>query len=164
MRNFSSPSLGRVFEEIWFVASLESLSAAGRDVGALLAPIEGGVTVVQVHEEMAELAGQQVTLRAQVTKVNVGILGGNWFHVRDGSGSATDRTDDLLVVTSDMDQLAAVGAVIVIRGTVLLDNNLGGAYQFPLMVADASIEEEAAGSNVEVPDPENEAPVGIECK
>ena len=45
-------------------------------------------TVGQVYADRATLKGKEVVIRAKVVKVNAGIMGKNWVHLRDGSGSA----------------------------------------------------------------------------
>ncbi len=56
---------------------------------------DGGKTVAEVFAEKDALAGQPVTVRGKAVKVNAGIMGTNWVHVRDGSGA--DGTNDLTV-------------------------------------------------------------------
>ena len=48
-------------------------------------------TVGQVYADRVTLKGKEVVIRAKVVKVNAGIMGKNWVHLRDGSGSAADR-------------------------------------------------------------------------
>jgi hypothetical protein len=40
-----------------------------------------------------------VVLRGKVVKFNPQIMGKNWLHVRDGSGDANARTNDLTITT-----------------------------------------------------------------
>ena len=60
-----------------------------------VARAEGGKTVAEVFAEKDALVGKPVTLRGKVVKSNTGIMGKNWIHVRDGSGS--DGSNDLTV-------------------------------------------------------------------
>jgi hypothetical protein len=98
---------------------------------------EGGMSVADVWARRNELAGQEVTVRGRVTKYNGGIMGRNWIHLQDGSGSEVDGTHDL-VVTSDAG--IAVGNIITITGTVVLNQDFGSGYSYPLLVEKASIQ------------------------
>ena len=44
----------------------------------------------RVWKERATLAGKTVILRGKVVKFNGGILGVNWIHIQDGTGTAAD--------------------------------------------------------------------------
>ena len=58
-----------------------------------------------------------------------------WLHVRDGSG--TTGSNDVTVTT--LESLKA-GDVVVVRGTLNKDKNLGYGYVFPLIIEDAAVE------------------------
>ena len=45
-------------------------------------------TVAEVVGGKTALKDKNVSLRGQVVKANLGIMGKNWFHLQDGSGSA----------------------------------------------------------------------------
>ena len=95
------------------------------------------MTVADVWAQRNELVGQEVVVRGRVTKYNSGIMGRNWIHLQDGSGSETDGTHDLLVTT---EAGIAAGNIITIRGIVALDQDFGSGYQYELLVEKASIE------------------------
>jgi hypothetical protein len=100
-----------------------------------LAPVAGGKTVAQVYAGKAELAGRTVAVRGKVTKVNNGILGRNWLHLVDGTG--TVGSNDLTVTSKD--QTARVGDTIVARGVVGLDRDFGGGYFYPVLLENAAV-------------------------
>jgi hypothetical protein len=95
-----------------------------------------GRTVAEVVANRAALKDKTVTIRGQVVKVNSGILGKNWVHLQDGSGSATGGTHDILVTTLDT---AAVGDVVNARGTVRTDVSIGQGYAYAVLVDNAKI-------------------------
>ena len=162
MQSFTSQSLSRTFDVIYFSGALQNLSAmtlpAGHPATALppghpttsSAPVAGGpvagdVTVAAVEEgkdiawvyaNKGALDGQSVSLRGKVVKYNANILGTNWLHIQDGSGSAADGSNDL-VVTSMAG--AAVGDTVVINGNIVLDKDFGAGYSYPVLVEDASL-------------------------
>lgn len=95
-----------------------------------------GRTVAEVVGGKSRLKDKVVVVRGQVVKVNLGIMGKNWVHLRDGSGADADGSNDLLVTTQDK---AAVGDVVVARGTVRTDVNLGSGYNYPVLMENAAL-------------------------
>jgi len=100
-----------------------------------VARAEGGKTVAEVFAEKDSLAGKPVTLRGKVVKSNTGIMGKNWIHVRDGSG--TDGSNDLTVTT--VTAQPNVGDTVVITGPVSLNKDFGMGYQYDVIVEDAQV-------------------------
>ena len=68
-------------------------------------------------------------------KYNSGILGKNWVHIADGSGSIKDKTFEVTVITLDE---AKMGDTILVTGKVALDKKLD-PYFFPIALEDAKI-------------------------
>lgn len=93
-------------------------------------------TVAEVWSAKASLNGKPVVVRAKVVKFLGGIMGKNWLHVRDGSGSSADGSDDLTVTTDDV---VAVGDVVTVRGTVRADKDFGAGYKYAVIVEDAKV-------------------------
>jgi predicted small lipoprotein YifL len=100
-----------------------------------IAKADGGKTVEEVYKEKDTLANGKVVVRGKVVKVNPAVMGKNWLHVRDGSGA--EGTNDLTVTTAGT--LPEVGEVVVVTGTVVLDQDFGMGYQYPVIVQDAEI-------------------------
>lgn len=107
-----------------------------------IAKADGGKTIAELFAEKDALAGQPVTVRGKVVKVNAGIMGKNWLHVRDGSGA--EGTNDLTVTTAG--ELPAVGDTVVVTGPVTLNKDFGMGYAYDVIVEDAEVKVEAAGS------------------
>ena len=93
-------------------------------------------TVAEVVKGKAALKDKTVLVRAQVVKVTAGILGKNWLHVQDGSGSVADGSNDIIVTTKDQ---AAVGDVVNAKGTVRTDVNVGSGYAYAVLIEDAAV-------------------------
>lgn len=159
MRDFESPSLKRKFDVIAFGSLADgSAPAADPHAGGMKGAPAGGMpahggraevkgpikvtkaagpdgrTVAEVYAQKAALKGKDVVVSGKVVKYNSGILDRNWAHLRDGSGSAKDGSDDLTVILKDE---SAVGQVITVKGKVVLDKDLGGMYKFPVALEDA---------------------------
>jgi hypothetical protein len=96
---------------------------------------EGGKTVAEVYAEKDQLAGQKVTVRGKVVKSIANVMGKNWLHVRDGTG--TEPANDLTVTTSAA--LPSLGATVVVTGTVARNRNLGLGYQYDVLIEDATV-------------------------
>lgn len=93
-------------------------------------------TVAEVISGRAALRDKDVTIRAKVVKVTSGILGKNWLHLQDGSGSAAKGTHDLVVTTTDA---AAIGEIVNARGKVRVDVAIGPGYSYEVLVEDARL-------------------------
>jgi len=94
----------------------------------------GGVTIKDLFERRAALAGKTVKVRGKVVKVTEGVMGANWYHLQDGTGAA--GTNDL-TVTSDGN--AKVGDLVVISGTLATDKDFGMGYRYEAIVEKATL-------------------------
>jgi hypothetical protein len=95
-----------------------------------------GRTVAEVYAQKGQLKEKSVTIRAQVVKYSAGIMGKNWVHLRDGSGTAEKNDHDLTVTTLDETK---VGDVVTVKGTVRTDKDFGAGYAYPVIVEDAKL-------------------------
>jgi len=156
MENFHSDSLDRTFPLIYFASRIlregeteqtasampaghPPITGAAAAGSAAVEPVEaaeGGMTVAAVWNGRAELEGSPVTIRGRVVKFNGGILGRNWLHLQDGTGDSTQGTHDLTVTT---DAAAAVGEVVTVTGTVVVDKDFGAGYVYPVLVENATV-------------------------
>ena len=75
-------------------------------------------------------------VRGKVVKFTGGVLGKNWIHLRDGSGSASDGTNDVLVTTKDE---ASIGDIVLVKGVVHLDRDFGSGYAYQVLIEEASV-------------------------
>jgi predicted small lipoprotein YifL len=116
--------------------------AAEVDLGGI-PQAEGGKTVAEVFADKDALAGQTVTVRGKVVKVNAGILGTNWVHVRDGSGG--EGTNDLTVTTAGT--VPGVGDTVLLTGTVGLNKDFGMGYTYDVIVENADVKVEATAED-----------------
>ncbi|HET8725314.1 MAG TPA: nucleotide-binding protein [Anaeromyxobacteraceae bacterium] len=121
------------------MAAQHAAAAAGpTDVGDVKVPKATGKdakTVAEVHAQKAQLKEKKVTVRGKVVKANAGIMGKNWFHIRDGSGSQ-EKGDNDITITSDAN--ASVGDVIVVVGVVRVDKDFGAGYAYPVIIEEAT--------------------------
>jgi hypothetical protein len=161
MTGFTSKTLDRTFNVVYFVSSLQNLSGGSQplaqvsgemppghpDIGggeaatavAAVEAYEEGKDIAYVYANKDDLAGQPVTLRGKVVKYNPGILGWNFIHIQDGSGDAGAGDNDLIATTKAE---TAVGETVVLSGTIVLDKDFGAGYSYPVLLEDASITSE----------------------
>ncbi|MEJ2584795.1 MAG: hypothetical protein P8Z38_07050 [Robiginitalea sp.] len=71
-------------------------------------------------------------LTGTCTKINEGILGRNWLHLKDGTADSED-----LVMTS-MDAVDP-GSEITIRAIVSLNRDFGAGYSYEVLLEDGAI-------------------------
>jgi hypothetical protein len=150
MYNFHSTTLDRDFELVYFVSGLSTDQQPAMppghptvttgdqpkvdlsDIGATA----GGITIGDLYAKKAELAGKQVTIRAKVVKINLGIMGRNWLHIQDGTGDAEAGTNDLTVTSNDR---ANVGDIVTVTGKLTIDKDFGAGYRYQVIVEEAKV-------------------------
>lgn len=93
-------------------------------------------TVAELWAQRTALKGKDVTVKAKVVKVTNGVMGKNWLHVRDGSGSKAKKDNDLTVTS---DATAKVGDVVTVTGVVSIDKDFGAGYAYPVILENAKL-------------------------
>jgi hypothetical protein len=63
-------------------------------------------------------------------------MGKNWIHLRDGSGSAADSSNDVLVTT---DASAKIGDVVTVSGVVHTNKDFGAGYSYKVLIEEATL-------------------------
>ena len=145
MRDFQSKGLNRTFDSIYFgVIGVEPHAGAAPATGAASQPVVEPVakadgrdakTVAEVVSGRLALRDKPVTVRARVDRVNRNVMGMNWVHLRDGSGTPAEGNYDLVVTSKEAPE---VGKVVVARGVVRADIDVGAGHAFKVIVQDAS--------------------------
>lgn len=156
MQNFHSKTLERDFELVYFVGAI---TVAGDGQGpsqmaqtSFMHPPRGGKvsksqievsgvkkakngkTVAEVFAGKENLAGKEVLVRGKVVKFMPKIMGKNWLHLQDGSGS--EGTNDLTVTT---DSVVKVGDLVLVHGVVSADRDFGFGYSYEVIIEDAEV-------------------------
>jgi hypothetical protein len=155
MTDFYSKGLQRKFDRIYFGSAVDTaesqaaspaaahMAAHAQMVQAQDVPV-GKIakatgaearTVAEVYAQRTKLQGKNVAVRGKVVKTSDKILDRNWIHVRDGSGTAKDATNDLLVTTKES---VKVGDVLVVRGVVRTNADYGSGYAYPVVLEGAT--------------------------
>lgn len=156
MQNFESKALKRTFDKVVFgtiagaPGAPAAIAAAGKpgaanphagvpaakaasapDVKVAKATGPNARTVAEIIAKPADLKDKPVLIQAKVVKINANIKGVNWVHLRDGTGSAADGTNDLIVTTTDE---LKVGDTVTMKGIVRIDKDLGSGYKYKVLV------------------------------
>jgi hypothetical protein len=97
---------------------------------------EGGKTVQEIISGGAKLAGQLVKVRGKVVKYNAKVMGKNWLHLQDGSGSAGKDDNDLTITTT---MPAKLGDTVLVTGHVAINRDFGAGYKYAVMLEDAQV-------------------------
>lgn len=141
IEHFHSKTLNRDFDQILFATlpGAEATPAPATDASPQILSKATGPdarTVAEVYRDRAGLKGKTVSVHGLAVKVSSGILGHNWVHLRDGSGSPASQDNDLVVTTTED---VKADEQVTAQGTVHLDKDLGSGYRFPVLVEDAKI-------------------------
>jgi len=156
MRNFESKALKRTFQTIVFgtlagapgTPPVAGSGAMGAHAGLAKGAEPGDVrvakarganarTVAEILTNAAKWKDQPVLVSGRVVKYNPGIMGKNWIHLRDGSGSAADQTNDVLVTS--MGQVK-VGDIVTVKGIIRTDRDLGSGYTYKVLIEEATLQ------------------------
>ena len=156
MENFESKSLKKTFPKIIFgtlaetgafgpVARSDTMaphSVAAKTAGVADAKVSkadgpNARTVAEIIAKRGALKDKTVMLRAKVVKYNAGVMGKNWLHLRDGSGSDADNTNDIIATTNDQ---AKLGDVVLVKGLVHIDKDFGAGYSYKVLIEEATVQ------------------------
>jgi len=111
-------------------------------------PADGIFTVQDLYSMANRLKGETVKVRGEVVKVSENIMGRNWIHIQDGTGT---RGKNKLVFRSAGD-IAKVGDTVIAEGRLETDKDFGFGYFYSVIVEDSSfteVSDEEAGDGVE---------------
>lgn len=158
MRDFESKSLKRKFDKIIFadgavtdtpakaVPSKDNKSASGgskaaasgKDAKITVSKATGAnaYTVQEVFAGSTKLNKKKVVVKGKVVKVSAGIMGKNWIHIQDGTGSQAKKNHNLVCTSQDM---ADVDDIVTVSGTLAKDKDFGGGYKYNAIVEDATV-------------------------
>ena len=141
MYNFESKALGQKFDRIMFVSryltprKLSSDTAPATGEAPAQAPADapkfGNDPTIAATLETMPADGTKGSFKGEVTKVNAGILGKTWIHIRDYSAAAPK---DDLISTLPSQYVPKVGDRIVVEGVIKRDVELGSGYAYEILL------------------------------
>lgn len=161
MTDFTSKALNRTFDNLVFVSaiigpnkssqsssasamqSLEDahkncnhdaeLKQADSPAAIKVAKNASGYSVEEIYAQKDSLDGKSIKVDAKVVKVSKNIMGKDWVHLQDGSGSA--GTND--IIATAVNSSVQVGDRVTAEGTVKKDIDLGYGYKFAVLIEEA---------------------------
>lgn len=161
MKNFESKELGRTFASVLFVMEISDQPIKHEAVhGGMPGGMKnsgnqpvmgdkpekpvidkidvtvdlpaGATSIADLYAKKTTYKGKLVTVRGQVTKVNVGIMGRNWIHIQDGTSNGENF--DLTITTMDE---PAMGTIVTYSGTLSLEKDFGYGYYYSIILENA---------------------------
>jgi hypothetical protein len=153
LAKFHSRELNRDFDEIWFgmlpgyetapatSAFPQGSSSAAGSAASMPAgpPPKGTTSIADLAKNAPSLDGKLVKVAGHVVKETDGILDRNWIHIQDGTGSAKDGSNDVLVTTDVAAAPRAIGDEVVVTGTVRTNQDFGAGYAYKFMLEKAAL-------------------------
>ncbi len=95
-----------------------------------------GRTIEELYQQVESLEGKPVRIAGTVVRKTGGIKGLTYLHMRDGSGSAQQGTNDV-TVTTNAD--AELGDVVTVEAALRRDVDLGLGYHYAVLLENAKI-------------------------
>ncbi len=152
MSDFHSKEIDRTFDVIYFVNQISktplgevsampqgsmpahSGKVAVSDAEVEITKAEGELTIAEVFDNRADYAAQIFEIRGAVVKVNNQVMGKNWVHIQDGTG--TGGAFDLTITTqADV----SVGEEVTFKGKLTLNKDFGAGYSYELIMEDGEL-------------------------
>ena len=109
-----------------------------QDVKVEKAQGENSYTIAELFEKKMKLKDKQIKVRGKVVKVLESIMGRNWIHLQDGTGSQEDNTHDLVITSPAVPEK---DAIITLVGTLRADKDFGAGYRYSVIIEDGEITE-----------------------
>lgn len=176
MKDFTSKSLNRTFDQLVFVSAMVSTDASGKKTAAAntqtlkqahkncdcdsekkmpqnphashaantaqeavcdveIAKNKDGYSVEEIYTKKSDLNAKTVKVNAKVVKVSKNIMGKDWIHLQDGTGSA--GTND--IIATSVNSTVNVGDIVTAEGIVKTDVDLGYGYKFSVIIEKAKL-------------------------
>jgi hypothetical protein len=146
MKNFESKDLKRTFDSVLFVEGIIDPNAtpateptstpvkvvSSKELSKGITLAKGGISVFDLYSTRDQLAGKTVILTGKVIKFMPEIMKKNWIHLQDGSNF--NGFNDITITTLEK---VKVDEIVSLKGTVVLNKDLGSGYKYDVLVEDA---------------------------
>ncbi len=123
--------------------AMPAMGDSSRKSGAVLQDIkvskavgEDAYTIEEIYSKKEELSQKTITVRAIVVKFMPQIMGKNWLHIQDGTGSAEKGNNDIAVSTLET---VETGEEVIVKGTLGINKDFGMSCAFSTLIEEASI-------------------------
>ncbi len=143
--NFESQEFKRNFDTIYLVsqvidANQHSASSVSQpqqtdvnldEISTKKIPeVKGAIKLTDLINNKAKYKNQIITVSGVVVKVNNGIMGKNWVHIKDKLGKELTVSTNALVNVED---------VVTFKGKISLDKDLGAGYVYDILMEEAVV-------------------------
>ncbi len=148
MKKFESKDLKRTFDSVFFVegltdpnppAATETASEAPKTTSSTqlskgITLAKGGISLFDLFSTREKLAGKTVILTGKVVKFMPEIMKKNWIHLQDGSNF--NGFNDITITSLEK---VKVDDIVSLKGTVVLNKDLGSGYKYDILIEDAVV-------------------------
>jgi uncharacterized protein YdeI (BOF family) len=146
MKKFESKDLKRTFDSVYFVEGITDpnpeavakkdtiskkiITSTQLSKGITLA--KGAISLNDLFTTKDKLAGKTVILTGKVVKFSPEIMNKNWIHLQDGT--SYNGFNDITITSLSM---VKVDEIVTLKGTVVLNKDLGSGYKYDVLIEDA---------------------------
>ena len=154
MEGFTSRSLNRTFDRILFVEAINKGSELPTQAKASPSPNKqtleqhfapqqtkelgkpvGQFSIREIFEKKTELNGKVIEVKGKIVKISQQIMGRDWVHIEDGTGTALEKNNKLIF--RSLRAGATIDDEVVAKGVLFTDKDFGYGYYYPVIVEDA---------------------------
>jgi len=146
MPTYESKALGQTFEDVIFTSDFQyrtqedeakHLAFITEKVATSPYAQKGTLSIQDAMEKRKEYAGKTVMIRAKVVKASQNIMGKNWIHLQDGTGTG----DEVGRIVATSLALPEVGDIVIAKGKVSVDKDFGSGYVYKIILEETVFEE-----------------------
>jgi hypothetical protein len=146
MKKFESKDLKKTFDSVLFVegiidpnppavtetaTTLQKVTSSNElSKGITLA--KGGISIYDLYSTKDKLAGKTVILTGKAIKFMPDIMSKNWIHLQDGT--SYNGFNDITITSLAK---VKVDEIVTLKGTVVLNKDLGSGYKYDILIEDA---------------------------
>lgn len=149
MKKFESKDLKRTFDSVFFVEGLIDPDAPAATETAIspkniipdTVKLSKGITLakgaISLHDLFSgrdKLEGKTVILTGKVIKFMPDIMSKNWIHLQDGT--SYNGFNDITITSLAK---VKVDEIVTLKGTVVLNKDLGSGYKYDILIEDAVV-------------------------
>ncbi len=146
MNNFTSKTLKKTFEKIYFIpkwlvtgnkvaqsghAANEHTKVNTQIFVKTIKHHRDEIAIGKIYEHKSQYKGKKVRVRGTVVKFLTQIMGKNWIHLQDGS---SEKYPDLTITTTES---VKVGDVVKLEGIITTEKDFGFGYFYPVIMENA---------------------------
>ncbi len=146
MKKFESKDLKRTFDSVIFVEgitdpnppavttkdTISQKAVTSTQVSKGITLAKGAITLNNLFINKDKMAGKTVILTGKVVKFMPEIMNKNWIHLQDGT--SFNGLNDITITTLAK---VKVDEIVTLKGTIVLNKDLGSGYKYNILIEDA---------------------------